>query len=192
MVANNNNGKRKGLDLTFETSNLTSSTAEIFIMIWIITVLIFLMMVLNLITGRVLKSLVARLRRKEAEVYEAYESTMESTMERAIMSWASSLKNTSRLTDGERKNLEYLSNLVGGKNVEMNEEFTSELFGAASTKIECLNYKKDQRKKDSFCTKIKNFFGNKQRKTSTTLGSKISGIDKSHEVLKNVFTSLTF
>ena len=108
LVANNNDGKRKDLDLTFETSNLTSSTAEIVIMIWIITGLSFLMMVFNLITdftGRVLKSSVERLRKKEAEVYEAYESTMESTTERAIMNWALSLKKTSRLTNGERKYL---------------------------------------------------------------------------------------
>ena len=48
LVANNNDGKRKDLDLTFETSNLTSSTAEIFIMIWIITILSFLKMAINL------------------------------------------------------------------------------------------------------------------------------------------------
>ena len=72
-----------------------------------------------------------------------------------------------------------LADLVGGKNVEVNEEFRSELFGATSTKIERLNDKKDQHEKDSFCA---NFFSNKQRKTSTTLGSKISGIEKSHEV----------
>ena len=179
LVANNNDGKRKDLDLTFETSNLTSSTAEIVIMIWIITGLSFLMMVFNLITdftGRVLKTSVERLRKKEAEVYEAYESTMESTTERAIMTWALSLKKTSRLTDGERKDLEVLADMVAGKNVEMNEEFTSELFGEASTKIERLNDENEtNQKKDSFCARIKKFLGNKERKTSTKMGSKISG-----------------